>query len=343
MEPEALGLGDSGGLGDRIDRGRRCRADRRDNRDRPEAGLSITRDGLAKVVDLHLEPIVRRDPDQRPAPQAERHAGLLDRRVRLLRCVCAHGRDIAPGCLAGAGQSDERGRRGRIRDEPIERFRQPDGLAQPADDDSLELRGDRRRPPEHRVLADRSGQHLAEDPGPGRGSPEVRQEAGVLPVGRVRFNEPAIVVEDGPDRLGRFGSGRREQRRDRAGLDRRKDRETLDRGEVVGHQIDHGVGGGSECLRIHVEQPVGLLEVEIGRPVGRRHPPSLPARSDATRRGPAAEGRREAPNPRKVNVDLPRERGSSADTRANPGRIAADIETRHPQAELTNDAGSPGR
>ena len=45
---------------------------------------------------------------------------------------------------------------------------------------------------------------------------------------------------------------------------------------------------------------VGLLDVEMASSVGRRHPPSVPATDRRTWRGPAAEGRRGAPYPRKV-------------------------------------------
>ena len=184
--------------------------DRRDDRDRAKAGGSVSAIAVASSSTLQLEPVVRRDPDEAAAPEAERHAGLLDRRVGLGRGVDAHRRaTIAarPASRAPA-QGDERRRRGRVGDEPVERIRQAERLAQPADDDPLELGRDRRRPPEHRVLAERRGQHLAEDPGPGRGRREVGQEARVLPVRRVRLDEPAVVVEDRPDRLGRFGRGR---------------------------------------------------------------------------------------------------------------------------------------
>ena len=42
----------------------------------------------------------------------------------------------------------------------------PSRLAEPVDDDALELGADRRGPPQHRVLAEGGGEHLAEDPGP---------------------------------------------------------------------------------------------------------------------------------------------------------------------------------
>jgi len=81
-------------------------------------------------------------------------------------------------------------------------------------------------------------------------------------VGRVRLDQAPVVVEDRFEgfridrRLGRqlTGNGAR--------LDRRQDRERLDPGQVVGHQIDDAMGGGSERLRIEVAEAVGLRLVE---------------------------------------------------------------------------------
>ena len=84
-----------------------------------------------------------------------------------------------------------------------------------------------------------------------------------------RSVRPGAGSRRGSPRSARALRGRRrEQRRDRTGLDRREDREVLDRREVVGHQVDDLVGGGAEGLGIHVEEAVGLLDVEcLGRSV----------------------------------------------------------------------------
>ena len=84
---------------------------------------------------------------------------------------------------------------------PSNAVRQPEPLAQPVDDDLLELGADRRRPPQHRVLAERRGQHLAEDARARRGRREVGHEARVLPVGRVGGHQPVVVGEDRVERL----------------------------------------------------------------------------------------------------------------------------------------------
>ncbi len=56
--------------------------------------------------------------------QPQSHAGLLDRRVRFFRCVHAHLGDVVAGGLSRAGQGDERRRRRGVGDESVERFRQ---------------------------------------------------------------------------------------------------------------------------------------------------------------------------------------------------------------------------
>ena len=65
---------------------------------------------------------------------------------------------------------------------PSNPSRQPERLAQPVDDHALELGPARRRPPQHRVLAERGDEHLAEHAGPRRSRGEVGEEARVLPV-----------------------------------------------------------------------------------------------------------------------------------------------------------------
>ena len=200
------------------------------------------------------------------ATQPERHARLLDRRMRLARGVHAQPgaeivapgqaprRGIGAGRLAGRGQGDERRGRCRVGQEAIEGGRQAERLAQPVDHDLLEFRADRRGPPEHRVLTEHRGQHLTEDPWARCGRREICKEARVLPVRGVGFDEGLVVREDRVDRFGRLGGGRREQRAERAGFDRREDGAALDAFEVVGHHVDHGMRGGPEGSRVHVER-----------------------------------------------------------------------------------------
>ncbi len=99
----------------------------------------------------------------------------------------------------------------------------------------------------------------------------------MLPVGGVRLNEAAVVGEDRLDRFGQFRGRGREGGRDRAGFDVREDREPLYRGEIVRHQVDDGVGGRPERLRIHVDEAVDLGVVDARRSVGRGHVVMVPA------------------------------------------------------------------
>jgi hypothetical protein len=73
---------------------------------------------------------------------------------------------VDPGRLARPGQRDERRRRGGVGQQPVEGVGQAERLAEPVDDDLLELGPDRRGPPQHRVLPEPRRQHLAEDPRP---------------------------------------------------------------------------------------------------------------------------------------------------------------------------------
>ena len=69
--------------------------------------------------------------------------------------------------LARGGEGDERRRRRGVGQQAVERVGQPERLAQPADDDALELGPDRRRPPQHRVLAERRRSRISPSiPGP---------------------------------------------------------------------------------------------------------------------------------------------------------------------------------
>ena len=119
---------------DGVDRGRRGRPDGRHDRDRPVSGRAIRGDRGGQGVGPHLVVVVDRDPDERRPAQAERHAGLLDRAVGLGRGVDAQRRDVRSpgqaqrrgvdaGRLARAGERDQRRRRGRVGEQPVERRR----------------------------------------------------------------------------------------------------------------------------------------------------------------------------------------------------------------------------
>ena len=75
----------------------------------------------------------------------------------------------------------------------------------------------------------------------------------MLPVRRIRLDQPQVVGQDRLDRFGRLGRRRREQRAERARLDRREDRPRLDRLEIVGHQVHDTMRRGAEGAGVHVE------------------------------------------------------------------------------------------
>ena len=181
----------------------------------------------------------------------------------LLRRIDAQSRDVpAPrqalrrgidaGGLARRGQRQHRGGGGGVGDQPVEAVGKAKRLADPVDDDLLEFRPDRTRPPQHHVRVQRGGQHLADDSRPGRRAAEIRQESRVLPVGDVRFEQAPVVGQNLPNRLRRLGRRLREERPERARLDLREDRSVRDALEIVGHDVDRQVSGRSEGLRIHV-------------------------------------------------------------------------------------------
>ncbi len=223
VQPQTLALGDVGDRGDGVDGGARRRPDGRHDRDRAATRGPVGGDRGDERIGAHLVVVVHGHADQPGSTEPERHARLLDRAVRLGRGVDAQrgqvrspgqamGRGVDPGGLPCPGQGDERGRRRRVREQAAERFRQPDRLAQPVDDDLLELRADRRGPPEHRVLAEGRREHLAEDARPRCRGREVRKEARVLPMRGVGFDEAPVVREDRLERLGVLWRLRREER-----------------------------------------------------------------------------------------------------------------------------------
>ena len=283
MQPQVVASCDRRDPGDRIG-GCRCRrADRGDDRDRPAAGGEVLRDGPVERVDPHPVLVVRRDVHERVPAEAEDHARLFDRAVRFRRRVDARLADlrparqpalrgVEPSGLACRGKPDQRSDRGRVREQPVELVGQPERLAQPGHDHGLELGPDRRRSPQERVLGERGHEQLAHDTrGRARGR-EVGHETGVVPRRRVRLDEAPIVLEDRRERLGILGRTHREERRDRARLDRRQDRTVWEALCIVGHEVGDLVEHLSECGGIEVGQTVDLCGVEARL---RTHPRSL--------------------------------------------------------------------
>ena len=290
MQPQPLAFSDGGDRIDRIDGSRRGRPDRGDDGDRPTTGGTVRCDGGLERLRPHREVVIDLDPDETFSTDAERHARLFDRAVRLLRGVDAHGRDVGSagqpaggdvetGRLPGCRDRDQRRGRCRVGDETVEPVGQTEALAKPVDHDLLELGADRRGPPQHRVLAEDGGEHLAEDPRARRSGREVRHEPGMLPVRGVRHDQLLVVGQDRVDPLRGLRRHSRELWSQRPRLDRREDRPGLDRLEVVGHEVDHGMGGRAERGRIHVAETLDLLGVR--RPRRRLRQIEIPVAIDA--------------------------------------------------------------
>src|SRR5690606_4705624 len=81
---------------------------------------------------------------------------------------------------------------------------------------------------------------------------EVGVEAGVLPVGRARQDDPVEVGEHLLERLGGLGRRRRQPRAHLPGLDLRHDAVPLDGRPVVGHPVDDGTPPPPELVGGHV-------------------------------------------------------------------------------------------
>jgi hypothetical protein len=73
-------------------------------------------------------------------------------------------------------------------------------------------------------------------------------------MGRVRLNEPAVIVQDRVDGLGLIRRRRREQLPEASRLDGRQDGPRFDRFEVVGHDVDNLVCCSSKLVRRHVPE-----------------------------------------------------------------------------------------
>ena len=84
----------------------------------------------------------------------------------------------------------------------------------------------------------------------------------MVPRRRVRLDQAPVVVEDRLERLGLLGRARREQRRNRAGLDRRQDGPLRERLGVVRHEVRNLMEHPSECGRIEVGQAIDLRGIE---------------------------------------------------------------------------------
>ena len=113
MEPDALGCGDLGDLGDRIHRGRGRRPEGGHDRDRQATRGSILGDRRSQEVRTEPGVVVGRDAHERVAAEAEGHARLLDGAVSLGRGVDAQGGQLGPPAQPVPGDVEAGGLTGR--------------------------------------------------------------------------------------------------------------------------------------------------------------------------------------------------------------------------------------
>jgi hypothetical protein len=200
VEPDALGGGAVGEGGHWIDRRPGSRLAGRHDRDRTVAGRPIPADRSSNrsFVGI-LTSASRPNPTScrtsrstnGPPPMhtcaSGRHPGGHRCRVPLRRHRRLYG--PPPGRSANDVEAVSVMR-------PSKASGRPSAWRSHPDDDALELRRDRRRPPQHRELAKRRGQHLADDSGPRGRRPEIGEETRMLPMGRIRLDEPPVVGQD---------------------------------------------------------------------------------------------------------------------------------------------------
>ena len=205
MQPDALGLAAVGDRGHGVDRGRRRRPDRRDDR---TGAVEVEQVGPQpeRVVDRGLAQL-----------QLEQLRGLVHGRVRVL------GADDGPRVGsrgAGRRERDERARRGGVLDVAVQPGRKPEELREPVERHLLELLQRGRRAPEDPDLVEARDQELGEDAGLGAGGREVREEARALPVRDPGHEHVVEVAENSGERLGlvRRRSGQRGPHRARLDL-----------------------------------------------------------------------------------------------------------------------------
>ena len=222
VEPEPLGTGERGQLGNEVDGARVRRSRDGADGDRPKPVSAICRDRIAHRRRVEAEPLVGRQHDERLGREAQLVERPRDREVRLVAGVDAHavergaaGRPVEAHEPPQVDVADER-----HRDEvghDAARGEQPEAalavareVAQPSDDLLLDERTDRSRVPDVDALVRPLGEHLADDRGDQRRGREVAERARVVAVERVGRDPGAELGEDvgKADRVGRGRRGR---------------------------------------------------------------------------------------------------------------------------------------
>ena len=242
VEPHALGSAAVGERGNRVDRRRRRRPDRRDER----AGV-----GQVDELGPHRERVVT---GHRAELELEQPGRLRGGRVRVLRA------DDHPAArrrgARGRERGDEAARRG-VLEMAVEPRRQPEQVGEPGERHLLELLERRRGTPEDADLVQPRRQQLGEDSRVRARGGEVREVARALPVGEPRHEDLVEVTEHRGEGLARVRGALGQRRADRAGLDAREHGALAHAVEVLREPLERGSarrrGGSSE--RAHRRLP----------------------------------------------------------------------------------------
>ncbi len=96
MQPEPLARADLRDARHGVDRGRRRRAHRGHDRDRPDAGGTTGRDRGLERAGVHAERGVRRDPAHAGQAQPQGDDRLVDAGMGILRAIDAQRREVRP-------------------------------------------------------------------------------------------------------------------------------------------------------------------------------------------------------------------------------------------------------
>ena len=263
MEPKPPPFGYPPYLPQRIHSGRGGRADRRTDTAGLEPGLLVLLDRLFEGSGIHRVFRVNGDTDDVLRAEPGNLGPLLDRGMCLLRRVDAHrlllrpagktplvdseSRRPFPGAEEGAYR---RGRR-RVLDHSPELLRQLQHRSEPFHHTLFELRGGRRRLPQHRVDAEGGGHELREDRRTARVGREISEKTGMLPVGDARHQHLFEILEDRLHRFPLVGWLERQPGRDLSRLHAGHDRILLGRFHIIGHPVDQRVAVIAEMLDIH--------------------------------------------------------------------------------------------
>ncbi len=261
MQPEAVALGDVGHPADRVERRRRRRPGRGDDRAGPAAGGAVLGDRLLEQIGAQRVLVVGRDQAQVLGAEAGEQRRFGDRAVRLVRGVDDERRLLglqsaavlaeARRALAGAEQGAERRRAGAVVDHAAEGLGQADHLPQPVHDHVLDLGRRGARLPAHALGAETRRDEVGEHRGEVGVGGEVGEPAGVVPVRDARQHDALEVGDDVAEALALLRRLGRQLRRDLAGLDAAHDREFVEALAVGGDPLDQLVAQRAELGGIH--------------------------------------------------------------------------------------------